>query len=46
MLAVLALFIPGTGLIEVAALFALVLAAVIMVNIPVNMWALALMAVA
>jgi membrane-bound serine protease (ClpP class) len=45
-LAVLALFVPGTGLIEIAALFALVLATVVMVNIPVNLWALALMAMA
>jgi membrane-bound serine protease (ClpP class) len=45
-LAVLALFIPGTGLIELGALFALVLAVVTMVNIPVNGWALAVMAAA
>jgi membrane-bound ClpP family serine protease len=45
-LAVLALFVPGTGLIEIGALFALVLAGVTMVNIPVNAWALAVMAAA
>jgi membrane-bound serine protease (ClpP class) len=45
-LAVLALFMPGTGLIEIGALFALVLAGVTMVNLPVNGWALAVMAAA
>jgi membrane-bound serine protease (ClpP class) len=45
-LAVLALFIPGTGLLEIGALFALVLAGVVMVNIPINSWALLVMAVA
>jgi membrane-bound serine protease (ClpP class) len=45
-LAVLALFVPGTGLLEVGALFALVVAAAAMVNQPVNAWALALMAAA
>jgi membrane-bound ClpP family serine protease len=45
-LALLALFIPGTGLIEIGALFALVLAGVTMVNLPVNGWALAVMVAA
>ncbi|MBI4926238.1 MAG: hypothetical protein HY835_00625 [Anaerolineae bacterium] len=42
-LAVLALFAPGTGLLEIGALFMLVTAGYIMVNLPVNLWALVLM---
>jgi membrane-bound serine protease (ClpP class) len=45
-LAVLALFVPGTGLLELGALFALVLAAIAMVNLPINGWALAVMVAA
>ena len=42
-LAVLALFAPGTGLIEVGALFAIALAAYGMYNQPINWWALAVL---
>lgn len=45
-LAVLALFVPGTGLLELGAVFALVLAAVAMVSLPINGWALAVMVAA
>lgn len=45
-LAVLALFIPGTGLMEVAALAALAAAAWAMINNPINIWALVLMGAA
>ena len=45
MLAILALFAPGTGIIEVGALFTLVLAGYGIANLPTNTWALALMAV-
>jgi membrane-bound serine protease (ClpP class) len=38
-LAVLALFAPGTGLLEIGALFALLLAGYTLVNLPVNAWA-------
>ncbi len=38
-LAVLALFAPGTGLLEIGALFALLLAGYALVNLPVNAWA-------
>ncbi len=38
-LAVLALFAPGTGLLEIGALFALVLAGYSLVNLPINVWA-------
>lgn len=39
-LAILALFAPGTGLLELGALFALVLAGYSIVNLPVNAWAI------
>lgn len=39
-LGVLALFAPGTGLLEIGALFALVLAGIGAVNMDVNLWAL------
>jgi membrane-bound ClpP family serine protease len=45
MIAILALFSPGTGVIEIAALFALVLAGYGILNMPVNTWALAILAV-
>lgn len=43
MIAVLALFSPGTGFLEIAALFALVLAGYGIANLPVNTWALAIL---
>lgn len=45
-LALAALFLPGTGLIEIGALAALVLAGVVLMNLPFNAWALVLMAAA
>ena len=42
-LAILALFAPGTGIIEVGALFALVLAGYGMIHLVINTWALVLM---
>jgi membrane-bound ClpP family serine protease len=42
MLAALALFAPGTGLLEIGALFLLVLAGYGIANMPVNVWAVAL----
>jgi membrane-bound ClpP family serine protease len=45
MLAVLALFAPGTGIIEVGALFTLALAGYGIANLPTNTWALVLMLV-
>ncbi len=42
-MAMLALFAPGTGLIEVGALFAIVLATYGIVNQPINWWALAIL---
>jgi len=42
--AVLALFSPGTGILEIIALFALALAGYGVANQPVNLWALAIMA--
>lgn len=44
LVAVLALFAPGTGILEVVALFALALAGYGIVNMPVNAWALAVLA--
>lgn len=44
LVAILALFSPGTGFLEVAALFAVVLAGYGIVNMPFNGWALAIMA--
>jgi membrane-bound serine protease (ClpP class) len=44
MIAVLALFSPGTGLLEVGALFTLVLASYVIFNLPVNWWALVILA--
>jgi membrane-bound serine protease (ClpP class) len=38
-----ALFSPGTGLLEITALFALVLAGYSLVNLPINFWALGLL---
>jgi membrane-bound ClpP family serine protease len=43
MLAILALFAPGTGIVEVGALFTLVLAGYGIANLPINTWALLLM---
>lgn len=43
MIAVLALFSPGTGFLEIAALFALVLAGYGIANLSVNTWALAIL---
>ncbi len=40
LLAILALFAPGTGVIEVGALFALVLAGYGIYHLPINLWAL------
>src|SRR5512146_1839515 len=45
MLAILALFTPGTGLLEIGALFALVLAAFSISNFAINTWALVLLIV-
>lgn len=45
MIGLLALFSPGTGLLELGALFALVLAAYSVVNLPFNWWALGLLIV-
>jgi membrane-bound ClpP family serine protease len=39
-MAILALFSPGTGIIEIGAIFALALAAYGIVNMPINSWAL------
>lgn len=44
--AILALFAPGTGTLEIGALFALVLAGYTLANLPVNGWAIVLMIVA
>lgn len=44
-LAIMALFTPGTGLLEVGALFALVLAGFSIVNFTINTWALVLLVV-
>lgn len=44
-LGVLALFTPGTGFIEVAVLFAILLAGYAIVKLPINLWALILLAV-
>jgi membrane-bound ClpP family serine protease len=43
LLAILALFSPGTGLLELGALFAIVLAGISIYNLPVNWWALAVL---
>jgi membrane-bound serine protease (ClpP class) len=45
MLAILALFTPGTGVLEVGALFILILAGWQVYNLPINAWALALLVV-
>lgn len=42
-LAIMALFVPGGGLLELGAFFALFLAGYIMVNLPVNVWAILLL---
>lgn len=42
-LAIMALFVPGTGLLELGAFFALFLAGYIMLNLPVNTWAVLLL---
>jgi len=44
-LGMLALFTPGTGLLEVGALFAIFLAGYAMVHLPIRLWALILLAV-
>ncbi len=41
-LAILALFMPGTGLLELGALFVLVLAGYTLINLPLNIWAVVL----
>lgn len=43
-MAILALFAPGTGLLEIGAVFILALAGYSMTNLPVNAWALVLLA--
>ena len=43
MLAVLAVLSPGTGLLELAALFALILAGYAVTALPINLWALAVL---
>jgi len=43
LIAVLALFSPGTGILEIGALFALVMAGYGIANLPVNTWALAIL---
>jgi membrane-bound serine protease (ClpP class) len=45
MLAILALFTPGTGVLEVGALFIMILAGWMVYNLPVNLWALAVLVV-
>lgn len=45
MIAILALFSPGTGYIEIGALFVLLIAGYGIVNQPINAWALAILAV-
>ena len=42
-LATLALFAPGTGLVELGALFALALAAYSLASLPINVWALVIL---
>lgn len=44
-LSVLALFSPGTGIIEIGALFALVLAGIGIWNLPINWWALVILVI-
>lgn len=44
LIAILALFAPGTGLLEMTALIVLALAAYGIINLPINAWALAIMA--
>ena len=44
LLAILALFAPGTGFIELVAFFMLVLAGYGIYHLPINMWALVLLA--
>ena len=44
-LSLLALFVPGSGLLETGAFLALLTAGYIIVNLPVNVWAIALLAV-
>ncbi len=44
LLAILALFSPGTGLLELGALFSLLLAGYSIYNLPINAWALVLLA--
>ena len=43
LLAILAVFAPGTGLLEVGALFAILLAGYSIYNLPINWWALAIL---
>ena len=43
-MAILALFAPGTGLLETGALFAIVLAGYAIYNLPINAWALVVLA--
>jgi membrane-bound serine protease (ClpP class) len=45
MLAILALFTPGTGVLEIGALFILILAGWQVYNLPINLWALVLLIV-
>ncbi len=44
-LSILALFTPGTGFLEIGALFAIILAGYAVYNLPINGWALALLLV-
>jgi membrane-bound ClpP family serine protease len=43
LLAILAVFAPGSGILEISALFAVLLAAYAIYNLPINPWALALL---
>jgi len=45
LISVLAMFSPGTGIFEIGALFMLLLAAYSIFNLPVNLWAFALLAI-
>jgi membrane-bound serine protease (ClpP class) len=45
LLAILALFAPGTGVLEIGALFALLLAGYAIYNIPINWWALLILVI-
>jgi membrane-bound serine protease (ClpP class) len=44
-MAILSVFVPGTGLLEIGALFTLFIAGYGMLNLPINLWALAIILV-